>query len=351
MRKLITLILLLSIASGTAWAQETKPIKPAASKEEASSPPKEETKPVKETKSTKESKASEAARIKEQQAADELAAKIAERLSSIRKEKDEVGRAGARANPRVYAPPIRRPESVVQEKKVVNANAHAANNAHWEYEGENGPMNWGKINSANSKCEIGERQSPIDIRDGIKVDLDVLRFDYKPSSFSVIDNGHTIQVNVGSGNNITISGRSFELQQLHFHKPSEERINGKGFDMVAHLVHKDREGKLAVVAVLLEGGSANSVVQQIWNNLPLEKNEAVKAINNLDLNQLLPSKRDYYTYMGSLTTPPCTEGVLWLVLKTSVELSADQIDIFNRFYPMNARPIQRTSTRVIKESK
>jgi carbonic anhydrase len=167
----------------------------------------------------------------------------------------------------------------------------------------------------------------------------------------VIDNGRTIQVNMHGGNFIHVSGRSFELQQFHFHRPSEERINGKGFEMVAHLVHKDRDGKLAVVAVLIEPGKPNSIVQAVWNNLPLERNMLVKAINHMDLTQLLPTRNDYYTYMGSLTTPPCSEGVLWLVMKEPIEISSEQLLIFSRLYPMNARPLQRTSGRMIKESK
>jgi carbonic anhydrase len=118
---------------------------------------------------------------------------------------------------------------------------------------------------------VGERQSPIDIRDGIKVDLEPIRFDYRPSNFRIVDNGHTIQVNLGPGNTMAVMGRMYDLVQFHFHRPSEERINGKGFDMVVHLVHKDLDGRLAVVAVLLERGQAHPVMQTLWNNLPLEK--------------------------------------------------------------------------------
>jgi carbonic anhydrase len=201
-----------------------------------------------------------------------------------------------------------------------------------------------------SKCSTGTRQSPIDIRDGIKVSLDAVQFDYKSSGFRVIDNGHTIQVNVSQGSSIEVMGRRYDLMQLHFHRPSEERINGKQFDMVVHLVHKDMDGRLAVVAVLLERGGAHALVQSIWNNLPLEKGEEVPAKSTLDLNAMLPAERSYFTYMGSLTTPPCSEGVLWMVLKNPVPISTEQIGIFARLYPMNARPIQSASGRLIKES-
>ena len=180
--------------------------------------------------------------------------------------------------------------------------------------------------------------------------LDAVQFDYKPSAFRVIDNGHTVQVNVAPGNFIDVLGKHFELLQFHFHRPSEERIDGKQFDMVAHLVHKDIEGRLAVVAVLLERGSAQGVIQSVWNNLPLERGEEQAARVEIDLNQLLPRERGYFTYMGSLTTPPCSEGVLWMVMKQPVSVSAEQIGVFSRLYPMNARPIQSAGGRMIKES-
>ncbi|MEO6354362.1 MAG: carbonic anhydrase family protein [Oxalobacteraceae bacterium] len=220
----------------------------------------------------------------------------------------------------------------------------------WSYAGEGAPMHWGKLNADWTQCDLGTRQSPIDVRDGIRVELEPIVFNYQPARFNVLDNGHTVQVNLGSGNHITVMNKTYELVQFHFHRPSEERINGRASDMVAHLVHKDADGKLAVVAVLLDGGNPNDLVQTIWNNLPLEKNDPVIPTSLIDMNQLLPAGREYYTYMGSLTTPPCSEGVLWMVMKQPMQLSADQIAIFSRLYPMNARPIQAGSGRLIKES-
>ena len=210
----------------------------------------------------------------------------------------------------------------------------------WSYEGETGPANWGRINSDWAKCGTGTRQSPIDLRDGMKVDLEQIVFDYRPSGFNVVDNGHTIQVAVGLGNYITVQNRTYELVQFHFHRPSEERINGKGTEMVVHLVHKDAEGKLAVVAVLLERGLPNPMIQTVWNNLPLEKNDTVTPSVALDVNEILPAAREYFTFMGSLTTPPCTEGVLWLVMKKPMPASPAQMALFSRLYPLNARPTQ-----------
>lgn len=324
----------------------SKPIKPAA-KEETSASAKEESKTsLKNGKASKESKAAEAARAKEAMAADDIAVRIAERLAAIRKEKEGAPKVTPRPIARTYAPPLRSSEASAAKSKTA-AEVHAT---HWSYEGEGGPLNWGKLNPANAKCDSGERQSPIDIRDGIRVALDPLNFDYKDSRFSVLDNGHTIQTTLSPGNYINVSGKNYELVQFHFHKPSEERINGKSFEMVMHLVHKDSDGKLAVVALLMQRGKANSLVQSIWNNLPLEKNEAVNALSSMDLSQVLPVRREYFTYMGSLTTPPCSEGVLWLVLKEPIEISGEQIAIFSRLYPMNARPIQNSSGRLIKES-
>jgi carbonic anhydrase len=221
---------------------------------------------------------------------------------------------------------------------------------HWSYDGEGGPRAWGQLKPEYDKCTNGTRQSPIDIRDGIRVNLDPVQFDYRPSAFRVLDNGHTVQVNVAAGNTIEVMGRRFELLQFHFHRPSEERIEGKQFDMVAHLVHKDAGGRLAVVAVLLERGSAHPLVQAVWNNLPLEKGDELSARSTLDLNQLLPKDARYYTYMGSLTTPPCSEGVLWMVMQQPVTVSDEQIAVFSRLYPMNARPVQQASGRLIKQS-
>lgn len=226
----------------------------------------------------------------------------------------------------------------------------AAHATHWDYSGEFGPNAWAHMNPEYATCAKGQRQSPIDIRDGIGVDLAPIEFDYRPSGFSVADNGHTIQVNVERGNGITVMGRRYELLQFHFHRPSEERINGRQFDMVAHLVHKDAEGRLAVVAVLLQAGTSHPVIQQVWNNLPLEKGDEMRPSTQINVAELLPEQRGYYTYMGSLTTPPCTEGVLWMVLKQPSSLSGEQLKIFSRLYPMNARPLQPSSGRLIKES-
>lgn len=229
---------------------------------------------------------------------------------------------------------------------------HAALHAHWSYEGDTGPKNWANLGPDNTLCAKGQRQSPINIRNGLKVDLEPIVFNYRPSLFRIVDNGHTIQVNYGPGSSITIMGKTYDLVQFHFHRPSEERIDGQAFDMVAHLVHKDFDGNLAIVAVLLQRGEIpQPLIQTLWNNLPLEKNMDYSPKTSININELLPAKREYITYMGSMTTPPCTEGVLWMVMKEPVILSEEQIEIFTRFYKMNARPIQPDNGRIIKESR
>jgi carbonic anhydrase len=255
-----------------------------------------------------------------------------------------VARPSAQANEALSVSPGGAPEPGIHWSEAPHRAAvaraaapkKAAHAEHWSYQGEGGPDQWGQMKPEFSMCSSGKRQSPIDIRDGINVQLDPVQFDYKPTNFRVIDNGHTVQVNLSPGNSIEVMGRRFELLQFHFHRPSEERINGRQFDMVAHLV--------------LDRGSVQPIVQTIWNNLPLEKGEELPAKAMIDLNSLLPADRGYFTYMGSLTTPPCSEGVLWMVMKNPVSISPEQIGIFTRLYPMNARPIQAASGRLIKGS-
>lgn len=270
----------------------------------------------------------------------DLSVKIAERLAEMR----------AKQAARVAAAAKARKAAEAKRKKAAAVAAVPKVITHWDYDGEFGPENWGKINPAWAQCGKGSRQSPIDIRDGMKVELDEIDFDYRPSTFTEIDNGHTVQVNVGGGNVIHVGPERFELVQFHFHRPSEERINGKGTEMVIHLVHRGPGGKLAVVAVLLERGKGNDAIQTVWNNIPLEKGQLGSPGLELDPLELLPDRRAYYTYMGSLTEPPCTENVLWLVMKQPMTASPAQMALFSRLYPLNARPVQASEGRMVKES-
>jgi carbonic anhydrase len=221
----------------------------------------------------------------------------------------------------------------------------------WAYEGEAGPAAWAGLKAEYGLCAKGKRQSPIALQDGIAVDLEPIVFQYQSSGFTVIDTGHTVEVRLPPGSAIEVRGRRYALKQFHFHRPSEEHINGRGFEMSIHLVHADEQGRLAVVALVVSPGQAQGVVQSVWNNLPLERNEEWPARGEINPAELLPAERGYYTYMGSLSTPPCSEGVLWLVLQQALELSAEQISIFSRLYPMNARPLQPAHGRLVKQSR
>jgi len=223
--------------------------------------------------------------------------------------------------------------------------------AHWSYEGATGPQNWAKLEQDFSSCKLGHQQSPIDIRQTSKANLPALEFAYNPSPLKILDNGHTIQVNYAPGSSVAIEGKRYELLQFHFHKPSEEKINGRSYPMVAHLVHKNEEGKLAVVAVLFRKGAQNPLVQALWDALPKEKGEPQEVAGvNIDIAKLLPASQGYYNFAGSLTTPPCSEEVNWFVLKTPVEMSEAQLKRFAHVYKHNARPTQPLNGRTVKES-
>jgi carbonic anhydrase len=225
--------------------------------------------------------------------------------------------------------------------------------AHWSYQGKTGPSNWGTLEHEFVGCKLGKNQSPIDIKQASakKANLEPIKFDYKPSPLKIIDNGHTVQVNYDPGSTITVGGKQYQLVQFHFHRPSEEKIDGKGFDMVVHLVHKSADGKLAVIAVLVKNGQANPLIETLWNNLPKDKG-AERAIENtqIDATALLPQDRAYYTFAGSLTTPPCSEDVTWFVLRNPVQFSGKEIERFAKIYPMNARPVQPLNGRTVEAS-
>ena len=224
--------------------------------------------------------------------------------------------------------------------------------AHWAYEGKEGPKEWGELDSSYAACSSGHRQSPIDIKDAKKVDLPTLKFDYHAVPLNIINNGHTIQINYAPGSTLTVGEKIYTLKQFHFHHPSEEHVDGKTSRLVVHLVHADADGHLAVVAVLFELGSANPLIDTLWANIPSEKEKPQDIPSvSIQVHDLLPSEGDYFTYAGSLTTPPCSEGVSWFVLKSYATASPQQVAAFAKIYPMNARPIQPTNGREILQSK
>ena len=221
---------------------------------------------------------------------------------------------------------------------------------HWSYSGKTGPDKWSQLEKDFAQCKDGQFQSPIDIPDATtrKGDFPDLLFVYKPTPLRILDNGHTIQVNYAPGSTVTVGGHRYELVEFHFHKPSEEKINGRGHDMAVHLVHKDAKGKLGVIAILLDRGKENPTIAKLWANLPKAKDKEVDVpevtVNAVDL---LPNDKGYYSFAGSLEIPPCTEDVTWFVLKSPVQISAEQIARFDKLYPMNARPVQPVNGRDI----
>jgi carbonic anhydrase len=224
---------------------------------------------------------------------------------------------------------------------------------HWAYEGAGGPQAWAKLKPEYGQCASGKRQSPIHIEESAALQgpAETLGFEYRPSTASVVNNGHTIQVDVEGDNFLVVRGSRYKLLQFHFHHPAEEKINFKGFAMVAHLVHRNDQGQLAVVAVLLDPGAANPFIDKVWTYMPLEVNDRVRTPPGwIDLAALLPQDQRYYQFMGSLTTPPCSEGVLWMVLKQPVAASADQLKLFAQLFPNNARPVQALNGRIVRDA-
>jgi carbonic anhydrase len=232
------------------------------------------------------------------------------------------------------------------------ASAQEHKSDHWGYDGAEDPSHWGDLSPEFTACNTGHHQSPIDIRNPRKADLPPIHFDYKTSPLHIIDNGHTIMINYAPGSSIRVGDKRYTLKQFHFHRPSEEKINGKTYDMVAHLVHADQDGNLAVVAILLERGNNNPLIRELWNYLPKEKEkEELLDTVNINVGNLLPADPGYYTFSGSLTTPPCSENVTWFVLKHTVAITAEEIEQFTKLYQHDARPTQPLYDRVVLESK
>jgi carbonic anhydrase len=235
----------------------------------------------------------------------------------------------------------------------------------WEYTGPRGAEHWTELDPDYAACNVGKEQSPIDIQNPQKADLPALRFESQSGPLKFLtNNGHTIRVNYhdtpGSGNSMFVGDDRYQLTQLHFHRPSEETIHGKASAMVAHLMYQSNSGKVIGVAVLLKAGKANSTIQQIWDHMPMTESKVradfsheEEEIMGAKINPggLLPETLGYYTYIGSVTAPPCTEGVAWFVLKTHVEISVAQIKAFAKLYPRDARPVQPLNGRLVKESR
>lgn len=226
--------------------------------------------------------------------------------------------------------------------------AMAQEAAHWSYEGDGAPQNWSKLNPDFMLCEKGKNQSPVDIHGALKTHAQPLNISYKLAPDSIINNGHSIQVNVKEGDVLTLDGEKFVLQQFHFHSPSENTLNGKSFPLEAHFVHMDADGEIAVVAVMFETGKSNPELEKIWQHIPAQTGQTAALTEKVDLNGLLPKDLTHYRFSGSLTTPPCTEGVRWLVLKQPMTVTVQQLNAFTSvMHHANNRPVQKLDGRVI----
>jgi carbonic anhydrase len=217
---------------------------------------------------------------------------------------------------------------------------------HWSYEGATGPANWGDLDAADKVCAIGSQQSPIAIEGSIPAELPPLKLDWKRQADAIVNNGHTIQLNFDDGGALKVGPDSYKLVQFHFHHPSEHLIDGKPAAMEIHFVHRNEAGKLAVIGVLVKPGKPNSAFAKIIAAAPASAGEPVKA-PGADPRGLLPKSRGYYYYSGSLTTPPCSETVEWIVLKQPIEVAESDIAAFAKLYPMNARPVQQIDRRFV----
>ncbi len=226
-----------------------------------------------------------------------------------------------------------------------------AQTAPWDYQGKRGELVWGKLDPEYKNCAKGHEQSPIDIR-GARLNKALLpiQFHYIASAVTVENNGHTIEVLVKSGSYIVAGGVRYELVQFHFHHPSEETVSGKRSDISIHLVHKSTDGKLAVLAVRMHENmdAPNAVLAQLWPHMPKAAGASEKVTEMVNPGGLLPADQGYWTYIGSLTTPPCTEGVRWFVFEQELTLSRDQLRAFTALYKMNARAMQDAHGRRIE---
>lgn len=216
----------------------------------------------------------------------------------------------------------------------------------WSYDGNTGPDSWGELSNDYAVCASGKRQSPIDLTDATLADPADVSYRWNPTApWDIVNNGHTIQVNSKFGGSINISGKSFRLIQFHFHAPSEHAINGERTAMEAHMVHVAKDGSLAVVGVLIQGGGQNDGFSQLISAAPDKKGS--EKFGEFDPIDLMPESDEFLRYNGSLTTPPCSEVVIWTVMRQPISVSDEAIAAFKRMYDGNARPLQDINRRLI----
>ena len=218
----------------------------------------------------------------------------------------------------------------------------------WGYTGKEGPEHWAELSPAYALCGSGRNQSPVNLDQMIEAELPPITFEYGGQVTEVVNNGHTIKANYAPGSAIKANGKTYELKQFHFHSPSENTIAGKSFPMEAHFVHAAKDGSLAVVAVMMETGEASPAIEKLWSRMPQTPGRTATLKETVTAESLLPDDRDHYRFNGSLTTPPCTEGVLWLVMKKPITISEAQLKAFQKVmkHPNN-RPVQPLNARAV----
>ncbi len=222
---------------------------------------------------------------------------------------------------------------------------------HWSYSGGEGPDNWGDLSTAYELCKTGHQQSPIDIEHTQQASMAPIKTHYRAQPLHVVNNGQTIQVNFQSGSSMAVGHSEYELLQLHFHSPSENIVSGEAFPMEVHFVHRDHDGRLGVLGVFIKQGHMNYALQDIWSNMPGAGGEEFKSdVVMFNGQDLLPHGNDYYRFVGSLTTPPCSEGVQWHVMSEPIEASGEQISAFLDVIGENARPVQPIGSRLLIDS-
>ncbi|OIQ89569.1 carbonic anhydrase precursor [mine drainage metagenome] len=279
-----------------------------------------------------------------------MKAKPATTTPSPKKPTEKPAELPNEAAPPVVEKPAIKPEVKPIPDKTIPTQKKVTQTNDWTYEGKEGPENWGKLNPIFSTCDAGRNQSPIDIQNTTHASLKPLRLIQRYAVNDIVNNGHTIQANFKTGNMLILDSTAFLMKQVHFHAPSDNQINDKSYPLEAHFVHADSKGNLAVIAVMFKEGKANPALESLFTQIPHKVGEQVTLKSRVMASELMPLNRSYYRFSGSLTTPPCSEGVRWIVMKTPITASKEQISAFEESMKHhNNRPLQPLNGRVIVE--
>lgn len=234
------------------------------------------------------------------------------------------------------------------EYNLLGEGDNPASFAHWSYSGATGPDHWGDLDPRFAAAKTGRQQSPIDLAEPFQPGVETVFFTYQAAALSVTNNGHSIQVDCPAGSSISLGGRRYELLQFHFHTPSEHTVDGGFYEMELHLVHQNDQGQLAVVGVFLATGDAHSTLREIWEHMPTQVGQTVSNDLMIDPSDFLPTDRRSVHYEGSLTTPPCTEGVARIMMLEPIYASSDQMEQFEQVIGPNSRPVQPRNDRKLR---